>query len=156
MSKGSAEGSITVKPVWWRQACFTMFLFVVAIFFAFIGYFGPIFSWSGTIFMALVASLSLLDQMFEWSRLRIDRQGFHLRGWFKNKSFAHHEVVDFKLVEFTGKKLLAVCLKEHALEKRQLPQQPVPFPCAFGRSAEDVLKILRSAIDRTPRARANT
>ena len=155
MRKGFAEGSIVVKAIWWRQACFTLFLFVVSIFFAFVGYFGPIFSRSGTIIMALIASLSLFDQIFEWSRLRIDHQGFHLRGWFKNKSFAHHEVVDFQLVEFTGKKLLAVCLKEDALKKRQLPKQPVPFPCAFGRPAEDVLKILRSAIDRTPRPRAN-
>ncbi len=101
--------------------------------------------------MALVSLLSLLDQIFEWSRLRIDRNGYSLRGWFRNQFFAHHEIQDFKIVEFTGKKLLAVEFKEQARKERGLADQPVPFPCCFGNSIDEVFKTVRSSIDRTPR-----
>lgn len=151
MKKLSSDKVIVIKPVWWRQACFTLFLFVLAIFFSFVGYFGALFSWAGTIFMALVSLLSLLDQIFEWSRLRIDRDGYSLRGWFRNQFFAHHEIQDFKIVEFTGKKLLAVEFKEQARKERGLADQPVPFPCCFGNSIDEVFKTVRSSIDRTPR-----
>ncbi len=152
MKKFSSDEVIVIKPVWWRQACFTLFLFILAIFFSFVGYFGPLFSWAGTIFMTLVSVLSLLDQIFEWSRLRIDREGYSLRGWFRNQFFAHHEIKDFKIVEFTGKKLLAVEFKDQVRKDRGLTDQPIPFPCCFGRSIDEVFKTVRSAIDRTPRS----
>lgn len=65
--------------------------------------------------------------------------------------FEHHEIEDFKIHEFTGKKLLTVVLREHARRSRKLPDQPIPFPCCFGRPIEDVLKVVKSKIDRTPR-----
>jgi len=151
LKKLSSDKVIVIKPVWWRQACFTLFLFMTAIFFSFVGYFGPLFSWTGTIFMSLVSMLSLFDQIFEWSRLRIDRNGYSLRGWFRNQFLAHHEIKDFQIVEFTGKRLLAVEFKEHAQKDRGLTNQPVPFPCCFGRSIDEVYKIVRSGVDRTPR-----
>ena len=73
--------------------------------------------------MTLVSVLSLLDQIFEWSRLKIDRNGYSLRGWFRHQSFAHHEIQDFQIVEFTGKKLLAVEFKELG-PKRTRPSRP--------------------------------
>ena len=144
---------VVVKPIWWRQTCFTLFLFVVALFFSFVGYFGPVISWAGTLCMLLISILSLLDQIYEWSRLRIDRAGFSLRGWFRNQFFSHEEIESFEIVEFTGKKLLAVHLKGNARKQRGLTDQPLAFPCCFGHPVEMVLKIVRAQIDRTPRAR---
>lgn len=156
MSKQGEGSVVVIKPIWWRHSCFTLFLFMVAVFFAFVGYFGALFSWTATIFMAVVTILSTLDQLFEWSRLRIDRKGYHLRGWFRNKFFAHHEIVDFKIIEFTGKKLLAVNLSQEARKQRGLPDQVIPFPCSFGRPVDDVLATVRSAMDRTPRPRSSS
>ncbi|MGA1101765.1 MAG: hypothetical protein ACO3VB_08360, partial [Opitutales bacterium] len=94
-------------------------------------------------------------QIFEWSRLKIDDRGYSLRGWFRNLWIDHHEIVDFQLVEFAGKKLLSVELKKDARLARNLDDQPLPFPCCFGRPVEDVLKIVRSQINRKPRARSS-
>ena len=153
MRKPSNQDIEVIKPIWWRQACFTLFLLVVTGFFAVVTRFGPVFSWVGTIFMGLMSLLSLLDQIFEWSRLKIDHRGYSLRGWFRNQRIEHHEIDDFKIDEFAGKKLLTVVLKRHALEARKLPGQPIPFPCAYGQPIEEVLKIICSKIDRTPRPR---
>ncbi len=144
-----------VKPIGWRQACFTLFLLVVAAFFAVVNRFGPVVSWVGTLLTGLICLLSLLDQIFEWSRLKIDDRGYSLRGWFRNLWIDHHEIVDFQLVEFAGKKLLSVELKKDARLARNLDDQPLPFPCCFGRPVEDVLKIVRSQINRKPRARSS-
>jgi len=144
-----------VKPIGWRQACFTLFLLVVAAFFAVVNRFGPVVSWVGTLLTGLICLLSLLDQIFEWSRLKIDDRGYSLRGWFRNLWIDHHEIVDFHLVEFAGKKLLSVELKKDARLARNLDDQPLPFPCCFGRPVEDVLKIVRSQINRKPRARSS-
>ena len=62
------RGVVIVKPVWWRQACFTLFLVVVSGFFAVVNRFGPEVSWGGTIVMSIFSLLSMLDQVFEWSR----------------------------------------------------------------------------------------
>jgi hypothetical protein len=155
MRKHARKDCIVIKPIGWRQACFTLFLLVVAGFFAVVTKFGPIFSWVGTLFMALITLLSVLDQIFEWSRLKIDRNGYSLRGWFRRQHFAHHEIEDFKIHEFTGKKLLTVELKDHARESRNLTDEPIPFPCCFGRPVDQVLQIVRSGIDRTPRPRSS-
>ena len=146
---------MVIKPIGWRQACFTLFLLVVAAFFAVVNRFGPVVSWVGTLLTGLVCMLSLLDQIFEWSRLKIDERGYSLCGWFRNLWIDHHEIVDFHLVEFAGKKLLAVELKKEARLARNLDDQPLPFPCSFGRPSEEVLTILRSQINRTPRARSS-
>jgi hypothetical protein len=45
-----------------------------------------------TIFMAVVASLNLLDQFFAWSRLRIDHKGYSLRAWFRRIELRRSEV----------------------------------------------------------------
>ena len=144
---------MVVKPIGWRQACFTLFLLVVAAFFAVVNRFGPVVSWVGTLLTGLVCLLSLLDQIFEWSRLKIDERGYSLRGWFRNLWIDHHEIVDFHLVEFAGKKLLSVELKKEARLARNLDDQPLPFPCCFGRPSGEVLSIVRAHINRTPRAR---
>ncbi|NDH16438.1 MAG: hypothetical protein EBY48_05040 [Opitutae bacterium] len=146
---------MVVKPIGWRQACFTLFLLVVAAFFAVVNRFGPVVSWVGTLLTGLICLLSLLDQIFEWSRLKIDDRGYSLRGWFRNLWIDHHEIVDFQLVEFAGKKLLSVELKKDARLARNLDDQPLPFPCCFGRPVEDVLKIVRAQINRKPRARSS-
>ena len=152
MRKNQKQKYVVVKPIGWRQACFTLFLLVVAAFFAVVNRFGPVVSWVGTLLTGLICLLSLLDQIFEWSRLKIDDRGYSLRGWFRNLWIDHHEIVDFQLVEFAGKKLLSVELKKDARLARNLDDQPLPFPCCFGRPVEDVLKIVRSQINRKPRA----
>ena len=153
MRKSTATDPVIIKPVWWRHACFTLFLFVVAVFFSFVGHFGPLISWAGTIIMSIVSLLSLLDQIFEWSRLCIDQKGYHLRGWFKNHFFAHYEIENFEVVEYSGKKLLTVNLTAGTRERLNLPDQPLPFPCSFGRPVNEILPILNASIDRTPRRR---
>ena len=77
MRKHAGQDCAVIKPIWWRQACFTLFLLVVAGFFAVVTKFGLIFSWVGTLFMALMTLLSVLDQIFEWSRLKIDSRAIH-------------------------------------------------------------------------------
>jgi hypothetical protein len=151
--KNQKRKYVVVKPIGWRQACFTLFLLVVAAFFAVVNRFGPVVSWAGTLLTGLCCLLSLLDQICEWSRLKIDERGYSLRGWFRNLWIDHHEIVDFHLVEFAGKKLLSVELKKDARLARNLDDQPLPFPCCFGRPVEDVLKIVRAHINRKPRAR---
>ncbi len=153
MSKGAGEGVVVIKTVWWRHACYTLFLFIVASFFAFVGRYGLLFSWTGTLLVGFFGLLSLLDQVFEWSRLRIDRDGFSLRGWLRNHSYAHHEIGNFEIIEFAGKRLLAINLSEEARKRRNLSSQPIPFPCNFGRPIDEVLNLLRKSIDRTPRPR---
>jgi hypothetical protein len=153
MRKQPNQDIVLIKPIWWRQAFFTLFLLVVTGFFAVVTSFGPVFSWVGTIVMGLMTLLSFLDQIFEWSRLKIDHRGYSLRGWFRNQMIEHHEIDDFKIDELAGKKLLTVVLQKHALKARKLPYQPVPFPCTYGQPIEEVLKIIRSQIDRTPRPR---
>ena len=97
---------VIVKPVWWRQSCLTLFLLLSAIFCSFVGNFGPLVGWLLTSLMAVISLLSLLDQVFEWSRLRIDRRGFSLRTWLRNQSLAHSEVEDFEIIQFAGRKLM--------------------------------------------------
>ena len=67
----------------------------------------------------------------------------------------HSGVEDFKIHEFAGKKLLTVELKDHARKSRNLPDDPIPFPCCYGRPVDQVLSIVRSRIDRTPRSRSS-
>ena len=57
----------------------------------------------------------------------------------------------FKLLNLLGKNSWLLNLKNYARKERGLADQPVPFPCCFGRSIDEVFKTVRSAIDRTPR-----
>ena len=47
-------------------------------------------------------------------------------------------------------------LKKEAVEKYQLPQDEIPFPCSFGRIVEDIMKQLNESLDKTPRKAKKT
>ena len=152
-TKGIRKGDHTViiKAVWWRQAALTLFLFVCGFFFAFIDYVGPIISWVSTILFGILFLLSLLDQLVKWSRLRIDEEGYDLRTWFKRQRFRHEEIDSFSSQTYLNRQLIVLKLRKQALEKFKLEDPEVPFPCAFGRPVEDVLKQLQGSLDKTPR-----
>ena len=152
-TKGIRKGdhAVIIKAVWWRQAALTLFLFVCGFFFAFIDYVGPIISWVSTILFGILFLLSLLDQLVKWSRLRIDEEGYDLRTWFKRQSFRHEEIDSFSSQTYLNRQLIVLKLRKQALEKFKLEDPEVPFPCAFGRPVEDVLKQLQDSLDKTPR-----
>ena len=152
-TKGIRKGddAVIIKAVWWRQAALTLFLFVCGFFFAFIDYVGPIISWVSTILFGILFLLSLLDQLVKWSRLRIDEEGYDLRTWFKRQRFRHEEIDSFSSQTYLNRQLIVLKLRKQALEKFKLEDPEVPFPCAFGRPVEDVLKQLQDSIDKTPR-----
>ena len=152
-TKGIRKGdhAVIIKAVWWRQAALTLFLFVCGFFFAFIDYVGPIISWVSTILFGILFLLSLLDQLLKWSRLRIDEEGYDLRTWFKRQRFRHEEIDSFSSQTYLNRQLIVLKLRKQALEKFKLEDPEVPFPCAFGRPVEDVLKQLKDSLDKTPR-----
>ena len=152
-TKGIRKGdhAVIIKAVWWRQAALTLFLFVCGFFFAFIDYVGPIISWVSTILFGILFLLSLLDQLVKWSRLRIDQEGYDLRTWFKRQRFRHEEIDSFSSQTYLNRQLIVLKLRKQALEKFKLEDPEVPFPCAFGRPVEDVLKQLQDSLDKTPR-----
>jgi hypothetical protein len=143
-----------IKSIGWRQAAFTFFLLLCAFFFILSGTFsktlGEEVSLLGTIVLALAGLLNLLDQLFEWSRLKIDREGFHLRSWWRKESFRHDEIKDFEEEVYINRKLIVVVLKKSSMESRGLSSERLPFPCTFGRHAEPVLKTLRQKLKKTP------
>ena len=152
-TKGIRKGdhAVIIKAVWWRQAALTLFLFVCGFFFAFIDYVGPIISWVSTILFGILFLLSLLDQLVKWSRLRIDEEGYDLRTWFKRQRFRHEEIDSFSSQTYLNRQLIVLKLRKQALEKFKLEDPEIPFPCAFGRPVEDVLKQLQDSLDKTPR-----
>jgi hypothetical protein len=137
---------IVIKPIGWRQFAFTLFLIFSSLLFAFIDFGGLIASWIGTIVLGLVALLNLLDQLCEWSRLKIDRNGYHLRGWLRKQSFEHREIDRFELTKFANRFLIALVLKSKAQTERGLDDPHVPFPCAFGRPVEQVIETLQGSL----------
>ena len=139
---------IVVKPVWWRQFGLTLFLFILAAFCALTGYVGIVVSWVGTVFFGLVATLSLLDQLFGWSRLRIDEKGFSLRGWFRRLDLLRDEVEGFELSEYAYRKLIIARLTKEAAEARSLEQCMLPFPCSYGRPVDEVFETLKKSLER--------
>ena len=152
-TKGIRNGdhAVIIKAVWWRQAALTLFLFVCGFFFAFIDYVGPIISWVSTILFGILFLLSLLDQLVKWSGLRIDEEGYDLRTWFKRQRFRHEEIDSFSSQTYLNRQLIVLKLRKQALEKFKLEDPEIPFPCAFGRPVEDVLKKLQDSLDKTPR-----
>ena len=152
-TKGIRKGDqpVVVKPVWWRQVALSLFLFICGFFFAFVDYVGPIISWVCTIIFGILFLLSLLDQLVEWSRLRINEDGYDLRTWFKRQRFRHEEIDFFSSQTYLNRQLIILNLRKQALEKLELKNPELPFPCAFGQPVEDVLKILQASLSKTPR-----
>ena len=152
-TKGIRKGDqpVVVKPVWWRQVALTLFLFICGFFFAFVDYVGPIISWVCTIIFGILFLLSPLDQLVEWSRLRINEDGYDLRTWFKRQRFRHEEIDFFSSQTYLNRQLIILNLRKQALEKLELKNPELPFPCAFGQPVEDVLKILQASLSKTPR-----
>ena len=152
-TKGIRKGEqpVVVKPVWWRQVALTLFLFLCGFFFAFVDYVGPIISWVCTIIFGILFLLSLLDQLVEWSRLQINEDGYDLRTWFKRQRFRHQEIDFFSSQTYLNRQLIILNLRKQALEKLELKNPELPFPCAFGQPVEDVLKILQASLSKTPR-----
>ncbi len=145
-SRGKKGNALVIKPICWRHSGFTLFLFMCGVFFAFIDYLGLIASWIGTILLCIAGILSLLDQLFEWSRLRIDDEGFHLRGWLRNTFFSHQEIKGFEMTSFSNRSLIALVLKPKAQEQRGLDDPYVAFPCTFGRAPETVIETLKASL----------
>ena len=147
----TGNGPIVIKAVFWRQSALTLFLLVCAVVFAFIDYVGPVISWVCTILFGILFVLSLLDQLLQWSRLRIDETGYDLRTWFKRQRYRHEEIESFTSQTYLNRELIILKFRQLALEKYNLDEAEIPFPCAFGRPVEDVLKQLQKSIDKTPR-----
>ena len=135
-----------IKPVGWRQTGFTIFLLLCGFFFAFIDFLGLGVSLLGAIVLTLVGLLNLLDQVFEWSRLKIDGEGYHLRGWWRRQSFRHQEIESFETEDYAKRKLIVLVLKPKAQAERGLEDPLVAFPCAFGRPVEEVIETLKGSL----------
>ena len=149
LKRGKKEDVTIIKPIGWRQAAFTFFLLLCALFFVLSGTFsetlGESVSLLCTIILTLAGLLNVLDQLFEWSRLRIDSEGFHLRSWWRKESFRHDDIKDFELETYVNRMLVVAVLKESAAESRGLNER-LSFPCTFGRPAEPILKTLREKL----------
>ena len=148
--RGSKGDVLVIKPIGWRQTGFTIFLFLCGFFFVFIGSFKGILgtgvSWAGTVILTLAGLLNLFDQLFEWSRLKIDGEGYHLRGWWSRQSFRHGEIEGFEIEEYAKRKLIVLVLKPKAQAERGLEDPLVAFPCAFGRPVEEVIETLKDSL----------
>ena len=154
-NKGNRKGdeAVIIKPIWWRQGALTLFLFACGCSFALIDYkyVGLVVTWIIMILFTILSLLSLLDQIFEWSRLRIDKDGYDLRTWFKRKRFRHQEIDFFSSQTYLNRQLIILNLRKQALEKYNMINPAYPFPCTFGQPVEDVLKRLQESLDKTPR-----
>ena len=147
MSRKKSQGlDIVVKPIWWRQLALTLFLAVLGAFFGMLTFEVEAINWIARVVFAVLAALSLLDQMFEWSRLRIDEQGYSLRGWFRRLELRKNEVEEFVLKNYMNRDLILVRLTEAAAVERSLENSEVPFPCSFGRPVDDVYEVLKSSL----------
>lgn len=154
MSRQKKQGGqeiIVIRSIWWRQAAFTLFLFLMGLFFAAFDFGQEIINNGLVALFGMVALLNLFDQLFIWSRLRIDANTYSLRSWFSRIELRRDEVDDFLYSEYMRRKLIVVKLTESAALERGLPKTEIPFPCAFGRSADDVLETLRGTL---PKAKA--
>lgn len=137
--------------MFWRQMAYTLFLCLTAVFFSMVSYFGVIFSWFATIVFSILGILNVLDQLFEWSRLLINRDGYCYRGWWRKQHYRHEEIESFSSEIYAGRPLILVNLKKKALLNRGLRDEPIAFPCSFGRTIEDVLGLLKRSLDKTPK-----
>ena len=101
-------------------------LMICAIFCAFINFVGTFLSWLLTLAFLLTAILNLLDQIFIWSRMKIDADGYDLRTWFGRTKISHQQIDGFELSQFLHRKLIMVRLKK---EKNWKMTRCVSFPC---------------------------
>ena len=150
--KKSNKGVI-IKPANWRQLAYSLFLFLVAVFFSFISEFGLFVSWFGTIAFVFFGLLNLLDLIFVWSRLLINTDGYNLRGWFMRKEYKHEEIESFTLQKYGNRSLPVVNLKKKAAGIHTLDKKSVAFPCTFGNPIEDVIDLLNKNLNKAPRKR---
>jgi len=147
MSRNKSTGrDIVVKPIWWRQLAFSLFLLLLGAFFWMLTFEVEAFSWIGGVVCGVVGVLSLLDQMFERSRLRIDEKGYSLRGWFRRLELRKDEVEEFVLKNYMNRDLILVRLTETAALERSLENREIPFSCSFGRPVSDVFDTLTSSL----------
>jgi len=147
MSRNKSTGrDIVVKPIWWRQLAFSLFLLLLGAFFWMLTFKVEAFSWIGGVVCGVVGVLSLLDQMFERSRLRIDEKGYSLRGWFRRLELRKDEVEEFVLKNYMNRDLILVRLTETAALERSLENREIPFSCSFGRPVSDVFDTLTSSL----------
>jgi hypothetical protein len=154
INKGDSK-AVVVKPVLWRQMAYTLFLCITAFFFSMVSYFGVIISWIGTIAFIILGLLNILDQIFEWSRLLINSDGYSYRGWWRKQHYRHEEIESFDSELYAARPLIMVNLKKNAQSNRGLKDEPIAFHCSFGRPAEDILRILKENLDKTPKKRRN-
>ena len=96
-----------------------------------------------TILFGILFLLSLLDQL-EWSRLKIDANGYDLRTWFNRQRFRHEEIDSFSSQTYLNRQLIILKLRKQALEKFSYEGLELPFQCAFGHPVEEVLKTLQN------------
>ena len=147
MSRKQSQGrDIVVKPIWWRQLALTLFLGLLGAFFGMLTFEVEAFNWIARVVFGVLATLSLLDQLFEWSRLRIDEKGYSLRGWFQRVEFRKDEVDEFVRKDYMNRDLILVRLTDQAALDRSLENCEIPFPCTFGRPAVEVLESLRNTL----------
>ena len=145
-NKQSKGRAIVLKPIWWRQLAFSLFLLLLGAFFRMLTFEVEAFNWITRVVFGVLATLSLLDQLFEWSRLRIDEKGYSLRGWFQRVEFRKDEVEEFVLKNYMNRDLILVRLTDQAALDRSLENCEIPFPCTFGRPAVEVLESLRNTL----------
>jgi len=149
MSRRKKQGEqeiIVIRSVWWRQLAFTLFLGVMAVFFSALDFGVDLVNNGLVALFGLVALLNLLDQLFSWSRLRIDGHAYSLRSWFRNVELRRDEVEDFLFTEYMARRLILAKLTESAATERGLSKPEMPFPCTFGRPADEVLETLRATL----------
>ncbi len=147
MSRKQTKGrDIVVKPIWWRQLALSLFLAVLGAFFWMLTFEVEAYNWICRIVFGVFAVLSLLDQMFEWSRLRIDEKGYSLRGWFQRVEFRKDEVDEFVRKDYMNRDLILLRLTEQAALERSLENREIPFPCTFGRPVDEVFESLRNSL----------
>ncbi|MBC8349674.1 MAG: hypothetical protein H8E24_13810 [Verrucomicrobia bacterium] len=123
-----------------------MFLLLLGAFFGMLTFEVEAFNWITRVVFGVLATLSLLDQLFEWSRLRIDEKGYSLRGWFQRVEFRKDEVEEFVLKNYMNRDLILVRLTDQAALDRSLENCEIPFPCTFGRPAVEELESLRNTL----------
>ena len=99
-------------------------------------------------FFLITFLLNLFDQLFCWSRLKIDREGYDLRTWWIRKKFAHYEIKSFELGQYMHRKLIVIQLKKSKTRPEHM--QRVPFPCSFGRAVDEVLSELNDSLEKRP------
>tara|TARA_B100000886_G_scaffold259871_1_gene184739 strand:- start:335 stop:805 length:471 start_codon:yes stop_codon:yes gene_type:complete len=153
VGKTKRKDFIVIKPIWWRQLGFTLFLFICSIYFAFMDFLGPVAGWIITVLALLISILNFADQLLTWSRLRIDRDGFDLRTWWGRKKVPHQNIESFEWEEYMNRKLIMVRLRSRVGDEQA--GKEIPFPCAFGRPVDEVIKVLRDGLDKTPRQSLN-